>query len=68
MSSTTIFIICEATCFNLVIGHHQAFLHYESVDAIYMLGSWYVYIDKIYNSNTSVTQVEVMCIYVTMCS
>jgi len=52
----------------LTFGHHQAFLHYESIDAIYTLGSQYVYSDKIYNSVTSIAQVEVMCVYITVCS
>jgi len=47
-----------------LIGHHQAFLHYESIDAIYILGSQYFCIDKICNSMTSVTQVEVYYINV----
>jgi len=33
-----------------------------------MLESQHVYIDKIYNSVTSVTQVEAMCVYITVCS
>jgi len=36
-----------ATCFDLLIGHHQAFLHFESIDTVHMLGCQYVYIDKI---------------------
>ena len=51
-----------------LIGHHQAFLRYESIDAIYVLGSQHVYIDKICNSITSVTQVGVMYVYITVCS
>jgi len=33
-----------------------------------MLGPQHVYIDKIYNSITSVAQVGVMYVYITMCS
>ena len=35
---------------------------------MYVLGSQHIYIDKTYNSVTSVMQVEVMYVYIIMCS
>jgi len=62
------FVVCEATCFDLLVGHHQAVLNFESIDAVYILRSQYVYIVKIHNSSKLVTQVEGMWVYITVCS
>jgi len=45
---STNILLYEATCFDVLNGHLQAFLQTESTDAVYMLGSQYVYIDKIH--------------------
>ena len=62
------YLLYASTCFDLFTRHHQAFLHYESKMLYTRLGSQHVYINKIYDSVTSVMQVEVMYVYITVCS
>jgi hypothetical protein len=63
-----LFTVCEATCFDLFTRSSSGLLTLRVKDAIYVLGSQHVYTDKIYDSVTSVMQVEVMYVYITVCS
>jgi hypothetical protein len=55
MSSTTIFYdYVRLHVSTLLVGHHQALLRYKSENAVYILGSRYVYIDKMFVTITSV--------------
>jgi hypothetical protein len=43
-------------------GHHEAFWQMESANAVYMLGSQYVYIDKIHeNQHVSYLRISEIC-------
>ena len=49
MSSTTIFYYyVQLHVSTLLVGHHQALLYYKSENAVYILGSQYVCIDKMF--------------------
>ena len=47
MSNTTILMYTRLHVLTFLNGHHQDFQRIESTDAVYTLGSQYVYIDKI---------------------
>jgi len=46
-TTAQLLLLYKATCFDLLNGHLQTFKHSETTD-VYMLGSRYVYIDKIH--------------------
>jgi hypothetical protein len=60
-----LFIMCEATCFDSFTRSSSGLLTLRVKDAIYVLESQHVHIDKIYDSVTLVVQVEVMYGYIT---